>query len=99
MNLPRAPEDRLGRRAAPIEVRLYGARLSGADELRLARAAASLDPVERARAERFVFAHDARRFVAAHGFLRERLAAELRSAPGALRFELGAFGKPRLFQG
>ncbi len=55
-----------------------------------------LDDQERARAARFVFERDRRRFVAAHAGLRRLLGQRTGQAPQALRFELGAYGKPRL---
>jgi 4'-phosphopantetheinyl transferase len=55
-----------------------------------------LDEDERARAGRFVFAHDRRRYVAAHGALRLVLAHYLDADPRLLRFERSAHGKPRL---
>lgn len=55
-----------------------------------------LSRTERARAERFVFERDRRRYVAAHAALRRTLAQELGEAPQALRFETDRFGKPWL---
>ncbi len=55
-----------------------------------------LDDDERARAARFVFERDRRRFVAAHAGLRRLLGAHLGREPAALRFEAGEFGKPWL---
>ncbi|MEA2626058.1 MAG: 4-phosphopantetheinyl transferase [Candidatus Binatota bacterium] len=55
-----------------------------------------LAPEERARAERFRFAIDRDRYVAARGQLRTILAAYLRRHPERLRFEQGAQGKPAL---
>ncbi|MEW6704990.1 MAG: 4'-phosphopantetheinyl transferase superfamily protein [Pseudomonadota bacterium] len=60
---------------------------------------ATLDEAERARAARFVFEHDRRRFVVAHGMLRLLLAAMLDTAPQDLRFVLQAHGKPVLAHG
>ncbi len=57
---------------------------------------ALLDDQERARAARFVFERDSRRYVAAHAALRRLLGQRLDRAPEALRFESGPFGKPRL---
>ena len=56
----------------------------------------SLDPAERARAERFVFEQDRRRYVAAHRLLRHLLARRTGIPDAALRIETGAFGKPYL---
>ena len=66
----------------------------------LASAAADDDPLlddpERTRAARFAFERDRRRYVAAHVALRRLLGQRLQRPPGSLRFEAGAFGKPRL---
>lgn len=58
--------------------------------------AAMLSDDEKARAGRFVFDKDRRRFVTARCALRQRLSAETGEAPAALRFAYGAFGKPSL---
>jgi 4'-phosphopantetheinyl transferase len=55
-----------------------------------------LDPDERARAARFVFERDARRFRVARGVLREILAAYLGATPDTVRFVYTAAGKPAL---
>lgn len=57
-----------------------------------------LDPGEQARAERFHFVRDARRFTASHVALRRLLAGHIGGDPAALRFEAGTQGKPRLAQ-
>jgi 4'-phosphopantetheinyl transferase len=62
----------------------------------LAPALGILDEEERARASRFVREDDRRRFVLSHSELRRRLGTLLERAPGELRFEAGAHGKPRL---
>lgn len=51
---------------------------------------------ERARALRFRFERDRRRFVAARGLLRSTLASYLGSSPEELRFRYGPYGKPYL---
>ena len=56
----------------------------------------SLLPEEHRRAERFAFAADRERFVAAHATLRACLAARCDCAPAALRFARSAWGKPRV---
>jgi 4'-phosphopantetheinyl transferase len=53
-----------------------------------------LDADERARAARFVFPRDARRFRVARGTLREILGGYLGVAPAAVRFVYAAAGKP-----
>jgi 4'-phosphopantetheinyl transferase len=55
-----------------------------------------LDDDERARAARFVFYRDRRRFVAAHAWTRLALASCLNRTPESLRFSIGGRGKPRL---
>lgn len=55
-----------------------------------------LDGHERERAAHFVFERDRRRYVAAHVALRRLLGQRTGRPPGELRFEAGAFGKPRL---
>jgi 4'-phosphopantetheinyl transferase len=57
---------------------------------------ACLDPDEQARAARFVFAHDRRRYVAAHSALRRLLAGHTGRALNEIRYVQGEFGKPRL---
>lgn len=56
----------------------------------------SLSREERWRASRFRFAHDRRRYVAAHVGLRATLARYAGLPPEALQFERGEWGKPRL---
>jgi 4'-phosphopantetheinyl transferase len=59
-------------------------------------APALLDEGERARAARFVFERDRRRFVAAHVWTRVLLARAVGRPAASLRFAVGASGKPRL---
>jgi len=63
-----------------------------------AEAAACLSDEEWARAQRFVFARDRRRFVAAHAALRSALAAHTGMPGGFLDFKAGPFGKPALVE-
>jgi 4'-phosphopantetheinyl transferase len=55
-----------------------------------------LDEEERARAARFVFERDRRRFVASHTATRAVLGRALTVDPASLRFLIGERGKPRL---
>ena len=80
------------RLSAPLPFELWLVPLAGG----AAGDAALLDDQERERAARFVFERDGRRYVAAHAALRRLLGQRLDRAPQALRFEAGAFGKPRL---
>ena len=60
------------------------------------RLEAYLDPDEHARAARFRFARDRRRFIVRRGLLRERLAQVVSEPPNRLVFSLGRWGKPTL---
>jgi 4'-phosphopantetheinyl transferase len=53
-----------------------------------------LDPIERDRAARFVFERDRRRFIGAHAATRAILGGFLGRRPAAIRFGIGAHGKP-----
>jgi len=55
-----------------------------------------LSEAERARARRFAFAEDRRRFLAQHGWQRRLLGLYTGRAPETLRIEPDAMGKPRL---
>lgn len=57
---------------------------------------ALLSPRERVRGDRFLHAHDARRFRVAHARLREILASYLAVAPAAIAFGEGTHGKPHV---
>jgi 4'-phosphopantetheinyl transferase len=63
---------------------------------RLAVMAATLSPDERERRDRFYFARDANRFVAARGQLRTLLADYLCRDAHTICFEYNQYGKPRL---
>ncbi|MCC7358229.1 MAG: 4'-phosphopantetheinyl transferase superfamily protein [Anaerolineales bacterium] len=56
----------------------------------------ALAPDERERAAHFYFAADARRFVAAHGQLRQLISAYVGRRPAELVFAANDFGKPGL---
>lgn len=60
--------------------------------------ASTLDDSERARAGRYHFERDRRRFVAARGMLRRLLSAYTNRPASALRFTYGSAGKPELEQ-
>jgi 4'-phosphopantetheinyl transferase len=62
----------------------------------LGRLRSNLSSDERARADRFVFDRDRRRYVAAHGILRAILAGYLGADPAALVFRTESAGKPKL---
>ena len=57
---------------------------------------AMLAPDERQRADRFVFAVDRQRFIAARSALREVLGRAVGSDPSRIGFDYGAAGKPQL---
>jgi 4'-phosphopantetheinyl transferase len=59
---------------------------------------AMLSPQERQRAARFLSAEHRRRFIAAHGILRDVLSRYTHVAPAALSFNANAHGKPALPQ-
>ncbi len=77
-------------------MRVYAADARSIDAGRLAHFFSLLDAQETARAARFVFDKHRRRFIAAHGFLREILARESSREARGICFELGPNGKPRI---
>jgi 4'-phosphopantetheinyl transferase len=81
----------------PGEVQVWQADLSvGPEELQ--RFADTLSPDERARAERFCFPKDQRRYTAARGLLRAILARYLMAPAADLRFCQNVHGKPALIR-
>jgi 4'-phosphopantetheinyl transferase len=58
--------------------------------------AGALDDEERARAQRFYFERDRRRFAASHAILRDILRRYLGISAGEVRFTLDRYGKPSL---
>jgi 4'-phosphopantetheinyl transferase len=82
-------------RLDPDELHLWSARLCppASVEQRLRQ---SLDDDERARATRFMMAHDRTRFVVAHGLLRHVLGRYLRVAPELIQYRYANRGKPSL---
>ena len=79
----------------PGEVHVWLGALD-ADDARLAALQATLDADERRRAARLRRPVAQRRFVVAHGMLRDVLARYLRIPPGAIRFRRAPGGKPVL---
>lgn len=65
-------------------------------EAELQRLGRVISADEAARAERFVFSPDCRRYLAAHGLLRLVLAGYLGTSPEAVVFSSSSDGKPRL---
>jgi 4'-phosphopantetheinyl transferase len=55
-----------------------------------------LSPVERQRADRFVFPRDRMHHTVAHGIMRHLLGAYCNAPPESLEFDVSAAGKPRL---
>ena len=82
-------------RLRPAEVHVWSAGLDVTDA-ELAQLRQLLSNDEHARATRFVFEQDRRRFAAAHGILRKILARYLGTAPADLVFEIESAGKPQL---
>jgi 4'-phosphopantetheinyl transferase len=89
------PDFSAGQETLGNEVHVWTARLDREAE-ELHDLEATLSPDERARADRFHFARDRQRFVAARGVLRTLLGKYLRQAPASLEFSYGPYGKPSL---
>lgn len=81
----------------PDEVHVWSIPLERGDEV-VARLGAWLAPDERARADRFVFPRDRRRFTVARAALRAILSGYLGRDPAAVGFAYGERGKPRLVE-
>jgi len=77
------------------EVHVWAAPLDPPEE-QVRRLAALLAPDESARAERFRFERDRRRFTVARGVLRTLLAGYLETDPRRVAFRYGSHGKPVL---
>jgi 4'-phosphopantetheinyl transferase len=86
-----------GRRLPAGQVHLWGADLA-VERHRLAQLASYLDQDELARAARFHFEQDRRRFMAGRGLLRQILASYLDLPPSGVRFGYTANGKPYLLR-
>lgn len=84
-----------GLRLGESEVHLWYASLDP-EPVVLHRLETTLTDDERSRGERFVFARDRSRFVAARGILRDTLGKYLGEPPAGLRFHDGPNGKPAL---
>lgn len=94
--------------APPLVTRLSSPVLDGMDTglwlvaldvaLDAARVEATLSAAEKARAARFRFERDARRYRVSHMALRQVLSEQTGLPPAALDFQEGQFGKPRLTQ-
>jgi 4'-phosphopantetheinyl transferase len=93
--LPAAPEQARRRWPLATEAHVYFARL----DRPLSRAAATLSDDERARAARFHFDRDRRRFAAARALLRSILAGYLQVPADEVAFTYDPNGKPRLAGG
>jgi 4'-phosphopantetheinyl transferase len=76
-----------------VELRIADLDVDGAEVRRLHH---HLAPDEQARAQRFRFEQDRRRFIVRRGLLREWLADHLNGRPERLRFTAGEWGKPAL---
>ncbi len=81
---------------APAPLRAGGVHLWRAPLTPTAELSATLSPADWIRAERFHFAKDRERFIAARGLLRTILAEYLGADPRELHFRTGAHGKPEL---
>ena len=82
----------------PVETRIWTADLESVSERERSALEALLDPAEMARAARFRFARDRRRFVVARGILRRLLGDALGVSGETLAFHYGRLGKPALAQ-
>jgi 4'-phosphopantetheinyl transferase len=79
--------------AGTVELRAVALAVPDAD---VAGARALLSADERERADRFVFARDARRFIVCRAALRSALAEHVGADPREIAFEYSPYGKPRL---
>ncbi|MBI2838248.1 MAG: 4'-phosphopantetheinyl transferase superfamily protein [Acidobacteria bacterium] len=89
--MPMPPEK--GFSLSPDEVHIWISPLDYPEQ-RLSDFASTLDGNEHARAHRFYFERDRRRFVAARGILRTLLGRYLGECPDGIQFSYGARGKP-----
>ncbi len=77
------------------EIHVWHAALDRAEN-NLSHLESTLSPEEKARADRFHFANDRNRFVAARGLLRELLGRYIHQSPADLEFSYAKYGKPSL---
>jgi 4'-phosphopantetheinyl transferase len=78
----------------PAIVQVWTLRVDALDEAEVAPWLGMLDPIEQARAARFVFARDRAQFVAAHALARAALSALVDHPPASWRFVAAEHGKP-----
>jgi 4'-phosphopantetheinyl transferase len=78
------------------ETLIWLAHLDSLSAAQLAELAALLDPIELARAARFHFESDRKRYVACRGLLRRLLSGMLKAPCSKIVIEYGAHGKPML---
>lgn len=83
---------------AGVPVHVYWTDLDAAGVEAAAGLLGLLDDLERARADRFRFQRDRRRFIVRRGLLRILLADRLGSSPEAIRFARNTYGKPMLHE-
>jgi 4'-phosphopantetheinyl transferase len=88
-----SPPDQLALEATDVHVWLVSLNQPMATVTRFRQ---HLSPDELARAERFRFEIDRRRFIVARGYLRTILAGYLGIAPATIQFTYGDYGKPGL---
>jgi 4'-phosphopantetheinyl transferase len=79
----------------PNEVHIWRVDLEASSAV-LQRCETVLSPSERARAQRYVFERDRRRWTVARAALRHLLSRYLNTEPTQLEFDLNEFGKPSL---
>jgi 4'-phosphopantetheinyl transferase len=80
------------------EIHVWHAALDREDPV-VCQLESTLSQEEKARADRFHFVNDRKRFVVARGLLRELLGAYLHQAPSSIEFSYGQHGKPTLSGG
>lgn len=91
-------QPRAWRAPGPAEVHLWRMRLDLPDAC-VSSLRRLLSPDEQARADRYRFDRDRRRYVVGRGVLRRLLGYYVGEEPGRLRFHYGAMGKPLAVEG